>query len=98
MALLQNSSVHKGKAFRKCFVTLINVEEYVGNFQLKSIISEYDCFRTDGNGLGFGLSANSNGCGGRDFLFVLKKKLQKCRLKSFHEKLFFPPLLSKFLF
>lgn len=76
MALLQNSSVHKGKAVRKFFVTLINVEKYVGNFQLKSIISECECFRTDGNGLVFGLSVNSNGCGGRVFLFVLKRSFR----------------------
>lgn len=66
--LATNSCVHKDKAFRKCFVTLINVKEYVGNFQLKSITSQCECFRTDGNGLGFGLSVNSNGCGGRVFV------------------------------
>lgn len=81
MTLLQNSFVHKGKAFRKCLATLINVEEYVENFQLKSIISEYECFRADGNGLGFGLSVISNGCGGRIFLFVLKRSFRNADLK-----------------
>lgn len=46
--LATNSCVHKDKAFRKCFVTLINVKDYVGNFQLKSITSECECFRTSG--------------------------------------------------
>lgn len=76
MALLENSCVHKGKAFRKCFVTLINVKEHVGNFQLKNIISACECFRTDGNGLGFGLAVNSDSRGGRVFLFVLKRSFR----------------------
>lgn len=82
MALLQNSCVHKGKAFRKCFVTLINVKEYVGNFQLKSIISECECFRTDGNGLGFDLSVSLNSCGGRVFCLFLKEA-SEMQIKKF---------------
>lgn len=82
MALIQNSGVHKGKAFRKCFVTLTNVKEYVGNFQLKSIISECECFRTDGSELEFGSSVNSNGCGGRAFCLLLKEA-SEMQIKKF---------------